>query len=110
VSDSSQLTTGRIAEDGSLIIPTSACESADIDPPTRVFLDIREDQIRILTEVAGVAADSHESEVGVRQARDPRRDSGGPPTLKEIFEGIAANSRETPEEVREFFLKEAPRE
>jgi hypothetical protein len=99
VSDSSGLITGRFAEDGTLTIPISACESADIDPPTRVFLNIREGQIRITAEVAGVAANRHEPEVAVQQAREVRRDPGGPPALEETFEGIAANSRKTPEEV-----------
>jgi hypothetical protein len=110
VSDSSQLTTARIAEDGTLTIPSSARESTDLELPTRVFLDTKDDHIRIVGEVAGVEADDHDPETAVQQAREARRDPDAPPTLDEMFKGIAANSRETPEEVREFLLDEGSSE
>jgi bifunctional DNA-binding transcriptional regulator/antitoxin component of YhaV-PrlF toxin-antitoxin module len=105
--DSSQLTTVRIADDGTLIIPSSACESAGIEPPTSVFLDTEEDQIRIVAEVAGVEVDEHDPEAAVQHARKARRDPDAPPTLDEIFEGIAENDPyNDDEDIREFLLGE----
>jgi hypothetical protein len=107
VSDSSELTTAHIDEGGKLTIPSSACDSADIEPPTRVFLDTGENQIRIVAEVAGVEADDHDPETAVQQAREARCDTDAPPTLDKMFEGIAENDAYNDEEdIREFLLGE----
>ncbi len=107
MNDSSELTTARITEDGTLSIPSSACESADFDLPTRVFLDTKDDHIRVIGEVAGVEADDHDPETAVQQAREARREPDDPPTLDEMFEGIAENDAYyDDEDIRKFILGE----
>lgn len=91
MSHSSQLTAARIDKYGALTIPSSVCESADIEPPTGTFFETEKEYTRIVVEMAGGEAARHDPETAVQQARETRREPDTRPSLEEMLEGIAEN-------------------